>query len=211
MTQSASPIPSLLRASLLRWPVAAAVCAGLALGTAEAQAQATAAPALPGAEIQALGYAPIPAGAAFELQANDDNELTQDAVTRVKDALANHGYAAHDGAPLVMQIETNLIRGEKQDDPFGQVHADSEEAAVRARLFSTSQNSLLNPQQTIASAERTYRINISVYDRQSGLYVWRGTATRNDPNLEVTQASTEMITGLIGAVGQTVQPAPPAE
>ena len=153
-----------------------------------------------------MDYAPIPAGTAFELQANDDNELTQEAVTRVKDELANHGYAAQDGAQLVMQVETNLVRGERQDDPLGQVHADNDDAAVQARLFSTSQNSLLNPQRPIGSPDRTYRISLAVYDRKNGLYVWRGSAMRNDPNLDVTQASNEMIAALIGAIGKSVTP-----
>ena len=85
------------------------------------------------------------------------------------------------------------MRGDKQDDPLGQVHANNDEAAVQARLFSTSQNSLLNPQRPIGSPDRTYRISLAVYDRKSGLYVWRGSAMRNDPNLDVTQASNEMI------------------
>ncbi|MDQ7247421.1 hypothetical protein [Dongia sedimenti] len=138
----------------------------------------------------------------FEVQADDD--LSQDAIERVQAELANHGYAAQDGGSLVMVIETDLVRGDKQDDPLGQVHANNDEAQVQARLFSTNQNSLLNPQQPIGSADRTYRINVSIYDRQSGLYVWRGSAMRNDPNLDVTQASNEMISGLIGAVGKTV-------
>ena len=181
----------------------------LALGPSHALAQAAAAPAAPGAEIQAVGYAPIPSGATFELQANNDDELTQEAIDRVNGELVNHGYAAHDGAPLVMVIETDLVRGQKQDDPLGQVHANNDEAAVQARLFSTSQNSLLNPQPTVASAERTYRINLAVYDRQSGLYVWRGSATRNDPNLDVSQASNEMIAALVSAVGKSVTPVQP--
>ncbi len=66
---------------------------------------------------------------------------------------------AQDEASLVMVIEADLIRGEKQDDPLGQVHADNDDAAVQARLFSTSQNSLLNPQRPIGSPDRTYRIS----------------------------------------------------
>jgi hypothetical protein len=187
---------------------ALALAAALALASGPALAQATAAGPAPGSQIQAVDYAPIPGGAAFELQTNDDDELTQEALTRANNELANHGYAAHDGAPLVMVIEADLVRGQKQDDPLGQVHADNDDAAVQARLFSTSQNSLLNPQQPIGSADRLYRINVSVYDRQSGLYVWRGSAMRNDPNLDVAQATNEMVNALVSAVGKSVQPKP---
>jgi hypothetical protein len=186
---------------------ALALASALSLASGEAAAQAASSAPEPGPSIQAVDYAPIPAGSTFEVQADD--ELSQDTVERVQSELANHGYAAQDQASLVMVIDTDLVRGQKQDDPFGQAHADNDEATVQARLFSTSQNSLLNPQQPIGSADRTYRINVSIYDRNSGLYVWRGTAMRNDPNLDVDQASNEMIAALIGAVGKTVSPAQP--
>jgi len=186
---------------------ALALATVLSLASGEAMAQAAASSPDPGPSIQAVDYAPIPAGSIFEVQADD--ELSQDAIERVQAELANHGYAAQDQASLVMVIDTDLVRGQKQDDPFGQAHANNDEAAVQARLFSTSQNSLLNPQQPIGSADRTYRINVSIYDRNSGLYVWRGTAMRNDPNLDVDQASNEMIGALIGSVGKTVAPAQP--
>jgi hypothetical protein len=185
-------------------PTAAGLAFGLILASGPAFAQAAAALPEPAPSIQAIDYAPIPAGAAFDVQADDD--LSQDAIERVQSELVNHGYAAQDQGALVMVIETDLVRGDKQDDPFGQVHANNDEAAVQARLFSTSQNSLLNPQQPIGSADRTYRINVSIYDRQSGLYVWRGSAMRSDPNLDLTQASNEMISALIGAVGKTIGP-----
>jgi hypothetical protein len=189
------------------FPSAAALLLGLSLASGQALAQAAASQPVPGPSIQAVDYAPIPAGSVFEVQADD--ELSQDALGRVQSELANHGYAAQEQGALVMVIETDLVRGEKQDDPFGQARANNNEAAVQARLFSTSQNSLLNPQQPIGSPDRTYRINVAIYDRASGLYVWRGSAQRSDPNLDTTQASNEMISALIGAVGKTIAPAAP--
>ena len=210
MSLKHSSIP-LIRPALPRWTIAATVAAGLALLPAAALAQAAAPGPAPRPAIQAVDYAPIPAGAAFELQANADDELTQEALNRANDELTNRGYSAQNGAPLVMVIETNLVRGERQDDPLGQVHADNDDAAIQARLFSTTQNSLLNPQRPIGAADRLYRINVSVYDRKSGLYVWRASAMRNDPNLDVSQASNEMITALIGVVGKSVTPEQPAQ
>ena len=188
------------------FPSAAVLAVGLTLASGEALAQAAASLSEPGPSIQAVDYAPIPAGSVFEVQANADDELNQEIIERVQSELANHGYAAGDEASLVMVIEADLVRGDKQDDPLGQVHADNDDAAVQARLFSTSQNSLLNPQRPIGSPDRTYRISLAVYDRKNGLYVWRGSAMRNDPNLDVTQASNEMIAALIGAIGKSVTP-----
>jgi hypothetical protein len=191
-----------VRASLVAFALLLAAMAG-----ARAQSGAAAA-AAPAAQVQAVAYAPIPAGAQFETQMNDDSELNQEALDLVNQALAGRGYGVDDAAPLVMVVETDLVRGQKQDDPLGQVYADNDGAKAQARLFSTNQNSLLNPQQPIGSADRLYRISLSVYDRASGLYVWRGSVMRNDPELDVNKASNEMVAALIAALGRTVQPAP---
>jgi hypothetical protein len=203
LTEFATPI-SLKRAGLLRWTAAPLLCAVLMIGAAEVQAQAAVAPPPPGQEVQAVDYAPIPSGATFEVQTNEDSELSQDAVGRIQSELPNHGYGAQDGAALVMVVETDLVRGDKQDDPLGQMHATGDEAEVQARLFSTTQNSLLNPQRPIGSADRLFRISLAVYDRSNGLYVWRGSAMRNNPDIDVDQATSEMIAALIGAVGKSV-------
>ena len=208
MSRFTSSSIALMPIALMRraFPGAAVLAVGLTLASGEALAQAAASLQDPGPSIQAVDYAPIPAGSVFEVQSNADDELNQEMIERVRAELANHGYAAQDQSSLVLVIETDLVRGAKQDDPLGAVHADNDEAKVQARLFSTSQNSLLNPQRPIGSSDRTYRISLSIYDRQSGLYVWRGSATRSDPNLDVTQASNEMISALIGAVGKSVTP-----
>ncbi|HVM85912.1 MAG TPA: hypothetical protein VMW18_18605 [Candidatus Binatia bacterium] len=181
---------------------------GAAFAPAAAWAQAAAPAPAAKPDVQAVAYAPIPAGARFETQANDDSELNQEALEKVNAELAGRGYAVAGGAGLVMVIETDLVRGQRQDDPLGQAFANNDEAKVQARLFSSSQNSLLNPQQPIGSADRIYRISVSVYNRASGLYVWRGSVSRSDPDLDVNQASNEMIMALMATVGKSVKGTP---
>ncbi|HVT53497.1 MAG TPA: hypothetical protein VHE77_18085 [Dongiaceae bacterium] len=180
----------------------------LLAATAGADAQSTAGQAEPPASVQAVSYAPIAPGAQFETQMNNDTELDQEALDLVNQALVGRGYSVDTAGSLVMVVETDLVRGQKQDDPLGQAYADNNGAKVQARLFSTSQNSLLNPQQPIGSADRLFRISLSVYDRASGLYVWRGSVMRNDPDLDVNKASNEMVAALIATLGRTVHPAP---
>ena len=186
--------------------MSAAVVLLLAAGSAEAQSSAN--PAGPAPNMQAVSYAAIPPGSQFETQMNDDTELDQEALDLVNRSLAGRGYGVDASAPLVMVVETDLVRGQKQDDPLGQAYADNSGAKVQARLFSTNENSLLNPQQPIGPADRIYRISLSVYDRASGLYVWRGSIMRNNPDLDVNKASNEMVAALIATLGRTVQPAP---
>ena len=193
---------------MFRYAVLGSAVAGALLLAASAAGAQTATAAPPPATVQAVSYAPIPPGAQFETQMNADSELDQEALDLVNRTLAGRGYGVQDSAPLVMVIETDLVRGQKQDDPLGQAYADNNGAKVQARLFSSNGNSLLHPQQTIGPADRLYRISLSVYNRASGLYVWRGSVMRNDPELDVSKASNEMVSALIAALGRTVQPPP---
>lgn len=183
---------------------------GLLLATmvsSGAQSASPAAPATtPDAVIQAVSYNAIPAGARFETQINDDSELNQETLSLVNQTLAGRGYGVDTGAPLVMVVDTDLVRGQKQDDPFGQSTSERNEGS--SRLFSSSQNSLLNPEQPIASSDRIFRINLAVYDRASGLYVWRGSAVRSNSDLDVSKASNQMVSELVGYLGRSVQPPP---
>jgi hypothetical protein len=157
--------------------------------------------------VSAVAYSPISRGSSFETQANDDTEIDQEALNRVNAVLAERGYTVAETAPYVMVVEADLIRGQRQDNPLGRAYANNDGARIDGRLFSTTQNSLLNPNPPADNADRIYRISLSVYDRASGLYVWRGSANRNDPNLDINQASAEMVTALLTHLGQTVKPA----
>ena len=190
----------------VRDSVIAATLLLAALATAEAQSAANQAETPK--TVQAVAYAPIAPGAQFETQMNNDSELDQEALDLVNQALVGRGYAVDNAAPLVMVVETALVRGQRQDDPLGQAYADNNGAKVQARLFSSNGNSVLHPQQPIGSADRLYRISLSVYNRASGLYIWRGSIMRNDPELDVNKASNEMVSALIATLGRTVQPAP---
>jgi hypothetical protein len=180
----------------------------LAAGGAQAQSATTGAAPKPVPTVEAVSYGPIPPGSQFETQMNDDSELEQETLDLVNQQLAGRDYGVDNAAPYVMVVETDLVRGQKQDDPLGQAYADNNGAKVQARLFSTNQNSLLNPQQNIGSSDRLYRISLSVYDRTSGLYIWRGSVMRNDPELDLNKASNEMVAELIATLGRTVHPAP---
>jgi len=186
-----------------------AIAAALLLAaTGAAAAQSTAAPAVPSGAVQAVAYGAIAPGSQFETQMNNDTELDQEALDLVNQALVGRGYGVDNAGTLVMVIETDLVRGQKQDDPLGQAYADNDGAKVQARLFSSIGNSLLHPQQPIGSADRLYRISLSVYNRASGLYIWRGSVMRNDPDLDVSKASNEMVAALIATLGRTVHAAP---
>jgi hypothetical protein len=173
--------------------------------------------------VSAMSYSPIPPGSSFDTQANDDTAMDHDTVERVNAGLAERGYKVAPSAPYVMIVEADLVRSARQDSPgYGQGYGFSTDGGTRfdrlgygsatdsdrrydGRLYSKSQTSLLNPNPPVDTSNRTYRISLSVYDRQSGLYVWRGSVNRSDPNLDVNQASVEMVAALLTHLGQTVK------
>ncbi len=191
---------------MLARAVSIAIC-GLAAFCAQAGAE-DAAPQ-PIGTVQAVAYSPIAEGAAFTLQANDNTALTDDTLRRVSDAVTQAGYRLEPKADLVMSVETQLVRGVRQDTPVGELSATNNEAIVQGKLYSSTQNSLLNPQRPITSTEGIFRITVSVYDRTSGLYVWRGTVDRSDSSMDINLASDDMVPALIGYLGKTVKPAAP--
>ena len=184
---------------------------GLALSGlgASAWGQDTPPAASPVGVIDSISYSPIPDGAAFVTQANDSTALTNDALERVNAALARKGYQINNRSNLVLSVETQLVRGVKQDTPVGQLTANNNEAVVQGKLYSSTQNSLLNPQRPISSGSGAYRINLSVYDKTNGLYVWRGSINRSDPSMDINLASDDMVPALIGYLGKTEKPAAP--
>lgn len=178
---------------------------GLAVYLAPARAQdATDAGA---GRIEAVAYSPIANGAGFSIQANDNTALTDDTLRRVNDAISRAGYLADSHANLVMTVETQLVRGVRQDTPVGELSANNDEAIVQGKLYSSTQNSLLNPQRPISSADGIFRISVSVYDRTSGIYVWRGSISRSDPSMDIDKAAAQMVPALMSYLGKTEKPA----
>ena len=157
--------------------------------------------------IDAVSYSPIPAGAGFATQANDSTALTSDTLQRVNDSLGQKGYRVDNHSNLVLQVETQLVRGVKQDTPVGQLTATNNGAVVEGKLYSSTQNSLLNPQRPMVSGTSAYRINLSVYDRTNGIYVWRGSINRSDASIDVDKASDAMVPALLDYLGKTEKPA----
>src|ERR1700743_2412181 len=119
--------------AMLRHALRDSVVAGaLLLGAmAAAEAQSAASKPAPAGVVQAVSYSSIAPGAAFETQTNDDSELEQEMLDLVNQALVRRGYGIDTAAPLVMTIETDLVRGQKQDDPLGQAYADNNGATVQ--------------------------------------------------------------------------------
>lgn len=192
--------------------------AGLLLGSGAeswpAWAQNTNPPPSPAAEaipvgvaiMNAIAYQPIPGGSGFDTVVRNPTDLTGSALDgavleRVNQELAARGYHVDHDAQLVMLVGGDLVRGTSKDAVVDQIKGITP-PQKQGNVFSTNGNTLLT--QTLPDPRpNTFRISLSVYDRQTGTYVWRGSIDRGTSNLTPDQATDRMVPPLVGTIGQT--------
>lgn len=201
------------------WSVIGAILAGLSLGlTPAALAQNNPPPASPPPSpepevipvgigiLNATSYHPIAKGTGFDTVIRNPTDPTGSALDnavldRVNQELAARGYRVDHEAQLVMLVGGDLVRGSSKDAVVDELRGITP-PTKQGNVFSTNGNTLLtrippDPHPNI------FRISLSVYDRQTGTYVWRGAMDRGTSNLTPDQATDRMVPPLVGAIGQT--------
>ena len=116
--------------------------------------------------------------------------------------MSARGYSISGESDLVVTVATQLVSRLSADRAVSDVNADKSDPK-NARLFSTEGGTLLNPQDPINTTDRVFRINLTVYDRPSGHFVWRGTVERSDASLDAAMAMREMLPALLDHFGET--------
>jgi|GEM_PF-2872733 len=201
------------------FPQIGVVLAGLVLGAgtgmaARAQNNSAPPPSSPEAEaipvgvgvLNAVAYQAIPSGTGFDTVVRNPTDPTGSALDgavleRVNQELAARGYRVDHEAKLVMLVGGDLIRGTSKDAVVDQIKGITP-PQKQGNVFSTNGNTLLT--QTLPDPHpNTFRISLSVYDRQTGTYVWRGSIDRGTSNLTPDQATDRMVPPLVGTIGQT--------
>jgi hypothetical protein len=155
------------------------------------------------ARIDAVSYQPIPPGAQLETQPETQSQMDDDAWRQVDSDLAGRGYSIGEG-DLVVTVATQLVSRLNTDQSVGDVNAKKSDPKNSA-LFSTEGGTLLNPQDPLNTADRVFRVNLTVYDRQNGHYVWRGTVERADASIDPSTALREMLPALLDHFGQNAE------
>ena len=152
------------------------------------------------ASIETIAYQPIPPGARLLTQPETQSQMDDDAWRQVDADLSARGYSGE--SDLVVTVATQLVSRLSADRAVSDVNADKSDPK-NARLFSTEGGTLLNPQDPINTTDRVFRINLTVYDRPSGHFVWRGTVERSDASLDAAMAMREMLPALLDHFGET--------
>lgn len=154
--------------------------------------------------MHATAYEQIPADAIFDLEPADNSELTYQVERLVRTSLQRRGYRLGDDSPLVLTIVTEATEA-GADTPWPmQLGASKGGLRMRLFLFGPNSSGLLQDGRKPTAGE--YRISLSVHDRWTRGYLWRGMATACQCGQGMLASSREMVPVLVEAIGRSVRP-----
>jgi len=165
----------------------------------------------------ATSYTPISAGTMLDVSTAASTQLASNAVELTSGTLEQHGYKISRDAPYALDVIAVLVRGVGQDQGVqqptqGSVRGDeytnadkdpSTDPLTRGNLFDSSRGALLTPAEP-QQGGHLLRVSLSVYDRKSGLYVWRGQVERDTLNVDVDSSMQQMVPALLAHFGQSL-------
>jgi hypothetical protein len=167
----------------------------------------------------ATTYRPIPAGAALDVSTANSSELASNAVELTSGTLKQSGFAISRDAPYALDVTAVLVRGVGQEqnapranqgstrgdgytNPENTVPGDS---LTQGNFFDNTRGAFLSPAQPQRGGH-LLRVTLSVYDRKSGLYVWRGQVERDSLEVDVDSSMQQMVPALLAHFGEALPP-----
>src|SRR5262245_2330960 len=166
----------------------------------------------------ATSYTPIPAGALLDVSTADSRELASNAVDLTSGTLEQRGYKMSRDAQYAVDVIAVLVRGVGQDQGVslptqGSVRGDEYTNAdqlpsgdlTQGNLFDNTRGALLTPAE-VSQTGHLLRVSLAVYDRKSGLYIWRGQVERDTLNVDVDSSMQQMVPALLSHFGQSLPP-----
>jgi hypothetical protein len=162
-----------------------------------------------GSRILATAYEPIVPGTALALKTADNSDLTMQAQELMDAELRRLGYHISDDSPLVLTIGTSApAAGNDRLDLPMRVAGGTSAVALRFKLIGTNSSGLL--QEKADPAAEDYQITLSIRDRRTDRYLWRGLANICQCGEGILTATRHMAPELAGAIGRTMGPQPVA-
>lgn len=152
------------------------------------------------AVIEAVSYGTIPPGSRLVTQPETQGEMDDAAWRLVNEDLPARGYQIGSDGDLVLTVATQLV--ERLSTDQANTGPGPNSAVAEGMQFSTAQQTLLNPRQPVNRSDRVFRVAVSVYDRTSGGFVWRGSAERLDAETEPSAALRVMLPALLDHIGE---------
>lgn len=165
----------------------------------------------------ATSYTPVPPGSALDVSSATNSELASDATELTSAALKQQDYKVSRDAPYALDVIAVLVRGVGQDQGVplptqGSVRGDqytnadrsaSGDPLTQGNLFDNTRGAILTPAEP-QQGGHLLRVSLSVYDRKSGLYVWRGQIERDSLEVDVDSSLQQMVPALLAYFGRSV-------
>jgi len=167
----------------------------------------------------ATTYTPITPGAALDVSSADNSELANDTVELTSGTLKQNGFTISRDARYALDVTTVLIRGVGQEQNVpranqgttrGDGYTNPENAApgddlTQGNFFDNTRGAFLSPAEPQRGGH-LLRVSLSVYDRKSGLYVWRGQIERDSVEVDIDSSIQQMVPALLAHFGQALPP-----
>ncbi len=166
----------------------------------------------------ATSYTQIPAGAAVDVSTGTNTELASNAVDLTSGTLKQNGYALSRDAEYALDVSAVLVRGvgQEQNAPRttqGSVRGDwytnpenssaDDDPLTQGNFFDNTRGAFLSPAEPQRGGH-LLRVSLSVYDRKSGLYVWRGQIERDSLEVDVDSSMQQMVPALLAHFGKAL-------
>jgi hypothetical protein len=165
----------------------------------------------------ATTYSPVPAGAALDVSTADSSELSSDVVELTSGTLKQSGYTISRDAPYALDVIVVLVRGVGQEQNVpranqgttrGDGYTNPENTApgdslTQGNFFDNTRGALLSPAEPQRGGH-LLRVSLSVYDRKSGLYIWRGQVERDSLEVDVDSSIQQMVPALLAHFGEAL-------
>ncbi len=95
------------------------------------------------------------------------------------------------------------IRGDQYTNPENDNTHD--DPLTQGNFFDNTRGAFLSPAEPQRGGH-LLRVSLSVYDRKSGLYVWRGQIERDSLDVDIDSSMQQMIPALLAHFGETLPP-----
>jgi hypothetical protein len=165
----------------------------------------------------AISYRTIPADAPLDILPADDTDLVNDALELSVQALSQRGHPRSSDAGYVVNISAVLVRGVGQDAGLMRLEEGSKrgdqytnadkspygEPLTAGNLFNSEDGAVLSPARP-QTGGHLMRVSYEVYDRKSGLYVWRGQIERDSIEVGPDSSLQQMIPALLQHFGASL-------
>jgi len=162
--------------------------------------------------INAQAFRDIPAEPAVRVRPYDDTRENRRLKQQIERAVERKGRRIEEaGTSLSLNFETSVQQIGRAGPPpsLGSIQADRDDARVRLNLYSTNEDSLVNPRRSEGGGSGSVQFQLTLsLDDQRGTRLWQGTATLlGTPNDELT-AYGGMARALLDELGHTARQKP---